>query len=160
MGRTFNIIAAMLIILLAVGLYKAKSEADAARAHVAKLQTEVDTARARIRTLSAEAAYLENPARVETLARRELGLKPAGIEQHKRLSELDDVLPAPAAAPAPPAAATKTTATKTAATKTAATQMPGPQTAAPNAASLKTASRAAGGSATPPLSPAPVKGAP
>jgi cell division protein FtsL len=100
MGRTFNIIAAALIILLAVGLYKAKSEADAARAHVEKLQTEVDVARAQIRTLSAEAAYLENPARVEKLARKELGLKPATIEQHKRLSEIDEVLPAPAGASA------------------------------------------------------------
>ena len=101
MGRTFNIIAAALIILLAVGLYKAKSEADAARAHVEKLQTEVDVARAQIRTLSAEAAYLENPARVEKLARKELGLKPATIDQHKRLSEIDDVLPAPPAAASP-----------------------------------------------------------
>ena len=99
MGRTFNIVAAALIVLLAVGLYKAKSEADVARAHVAKLQTEVVAARAQIRTLAAEAAYLESPDRVEKLARKELGLKPASIDQHKRLSDLDAVLPAAKEAP-------------------------------------------------------------
>lgn len=98
MSKTFNIIAAALIVLLAVGLYKAKSEADLARDRVAKLEGEVADARAQIKTLSAEAAYLENPDRVETLARKELGLKPARVDQHKPLSAIDEALPPPAKA--------------------------------------------------------------
>jgi cell division protein FtsL len=97
-SKTFNIIAAMLVVLLAIGLYKAKSEADLARAHVQKLETEVAVQRAQIKTMAAEAAYLENPARVEKLARTELGLKPARVDQHKPLSELDKALPPPAKA--------------------------------------------------------------
>ena len=75
-SKTFNIVAAALIVLLAVGLYKAKSEADLARDRVAKLEGEVAVARAQIKTMSAEAAYLENPDRVETLARKELASSP------------------------------------------------------------------------------------
>jgi cell division protein FtsL len=108
-SKTFNVGAILLIVLLAVGLYKAKSEADATRAHVAALEAEVAAARAEIKTMSAEAAYLENPDRVEQLARKELGLKPASLGQHKTLSELDSVLPPPRAPKKPPASIQKET---------------------------------------------------
>lgn len=98
MSKSFNIVAGALIVLLAIGLYKAKSEADIAREHVSKLETEVAAARAQIKTLSAEAAYLENPDRVEKLARKELGLKPASAAQHKNISDIDKALPPPAKA--------------------------------------------------------------
>jgi cell division protein FtsL len=93
MGKTFNIIAACLIVILAVGLYKAKSEADRMRAEVAKLEAEVATARSEVKTMAAEAAYLESPKRVESLARSELGLTPAKPGQVRPISEIDKALP-------------------------------------------------------------------
>src|SRR3972149_2371201 len=95
MGKTFNIVAVCLIVILAVGLYKAKSEADRMRAEVAKLEGEGASARAEVKTMAAEAAYLESPKRVETLARRELGLTAAKPSQVRPISEIDKALPPP-----------------------------------------------------------------
>jgi cell division protein FtsL len=100
MSKTFNIIAAALIVLLAVGLYKAKTEADIARARVSTLEAQVEQARAQVKSLSAESAYLENPDRIEKLANRQLGLKQAALGQHRPLSDLDAALPPPSPAKA------------------------------------------------------------
>jgi cell division protein FtsL len=102
-SRTFNIVAACLILLLAVGLYKAKTEADMARSRVAALEAQVEAARAEVKTLAAESAYLENPDRIEKLAKEQLGLKPAGLAQHKPIGDIDGVL----AQPSPPLAKAK-----------------------------------------------------
>jgi cell division protein FtsL len=95
-SKTFNIAAAALIVLLAIGLYRAKTEADVARARVAALETQVAEARAQVKSLAAESAFLENPARIEKLARQQLALRPAALAQHKPLAALASALPAPA----------------------------------------------------------------
>ena len=59
MGRFFNIVAVVVAIALAIGLYRAKTEADAARARVADLERQVSSAQAEIKTLAAEVAVLE-----------------------------------------------------------------------------------------------------
>jgi len=102
MSRTFNIIAVALIVLLAVGLYKAKTEADLARARVAALQAQVDAAKAQVKSLAAESAYLANPDRIEKLAKQDLGLKHAELSQHKPIADIDSALPPPARAKSEP----------------------------------------------------------
>ncbi|MBU6372562.1 MAG: cell division protein FtsL, partial [Alphaproteobacteria bacterium] len=77
MKRWFDIVAIVLIVVLAVGLYRAKLDADAARVRIERLEREVAEARDQVRTLAAEAAYLSAPDRIETLARQKLGLTPA-----------------------------------------------------------------------------------
>lgn len=81
MKRAFDIVAIVLIAVLAFGLYRMKVEADAARARIVKLEKEVTEARTQVRTLAAEAAYLSSPERIEQLARERLGLRPAAAGQ-------------------------------------------------------------------------------
>lgn len=88
MSRLFNIGAAVLALLLAIGLYRAKTEADGARARVRQLEGEVAAAQAELKILSAEVAVLENPARIEKLAREKLGLTPATPDKVRPLSDL------------------------------------------------------------------------
>ena len=88
MGRFFNIVAVVVAIALAIGLYRAKTEADAARARVADLERQVSSAQAEIKTLAAEVAVLESPARIEALAKQRLGIGPATPQQVRPETEL------------------------------------------------------------------------
>ena len=77
MKRWFDIVAVVLIVTLAIGLYRTKADADASRARIERLESEIAQARDQVRTLEAEAAYLSSPERIESLARKKLGLTPA-----------------------------------------------------------------------------------
>jgi cell division protein FtsL len=99
--RIFNIVAIVVALALAIGLYRAKTEADAARARVAELERQVGAARDEVKALAAEVAVLESPARIEELARRKLGVAPGGAGQPRAASEAGAVLPAPSAGKAP-----------------------------------------------------------
>jgi cell division protein FtsL len=68
-----RIAAAVLIVALAIGLYKAKTDAARTETHVRQLQTQVDESEAELRALRAEIAHLESPARIEALAEEHLG---------------------------------------------------------------------------------------
>jgi cell division protein FtsL len=76
-GRWFAPVAAAIIFVLAVGVFKAKTDAAAARKRIAELETQVAAQRDEARGLAAEVQYLENPRRIEALARRELQMAPA-----------------------------------------------------------------------------------
>lgn len=95
--RTLHILAAILIVVLAVGLYKAKSDASQAQAHVRDLQGQIDDTEADMRALRAEIAHLENPARVEALAERELGMRAGSAGAALPESAINQNLPAPRA---------------------------------------------------------------
>lgn len=98
--KTLQILAGVLVILLAVGLYKAKTDAAKAEAHVRQLQSEIGEREADLRALRAEIAHLETPARVESLAERHLGLDIGGEETALPESQIDTRLPAPRGAKA------------------------------------------------------------
>jgi cell division protein FtsL len=89
-GKWFVPLACALVFVMAVGVFKAKTDAAATRKRIAELEREVATARDEARGLAAEVQYLENPKRIETLARRELGMAPAGREQKKGAEELEE----------------------------------------------------------------------
>lgn len=76
MSKVVNIVALLIAVALAVALYKAKDEAGDARARIAALEGELSSEARAIQVLKAEIAYLEDPARLRTLADEKLGLKP------------------------------------------------------------------------------------
>ena len=93
--RHLQIAAAVLIAVLAIGLYKAKTDAARTEAHVRQLQNDVDEREADMRALRAEIAHLESPARVETLAEQHLGSTTGSSSAALPESALDSNLPAP-----------------------------------------------------------------
>jgi len=93
MRRTLHILAVVIIIVLAVGLYKAKTDAAKTEAHVRQLESQITDAEADMRALRAEIAHLESPARIENLAEQHLGLNEA--PQPLPESAMDARLPAP-----------------------------------------------------------------
>lgn len=96
--RTLHILAAVLIVVLAIGLYKAKSDASQAQEHVRTLQTQIDDTEADLRALRAEIAHLESPARVENLAERHLGVSVGSESAALPETQIDQRLPAPRSA--------------------------------------------------------------
>lgn len=76
MRKLFNGLAVLLVLVLVVGLYRAKSEADSARRRVAELEAEIALLETESRILAAEEALLDSPDRIERLARRYLRMAP------------------------------------------------------------------------------------
>jgi cell division protein FtsL len=93
--RHLQIAAAVLIVVLAIGLYKAKTDAARTENHVRELQSQIDEREADMRALRAEIAHLESPARVETLAEQHLGSTTGASSAALPESALDSKLPAP-----------------------------------------------------------------
>jgi cell division protein FtsL len=89
--------AAVLIVALAIGLYKAKTDAARTEAHVRELQTNLADTEAEMRALRAEIAHLESPERVEALARQHLGANVASESNALPETAIDQRLPAPRA---------------------------------------------------------------
>lgn len=94
MRRLVDAGLAAVIVVLAVGLYRSQMEADRARDRIAALERDIAAARADVQTLAAETAYLGRPARIEKLARETLGMRPAGLDQIRDASALDEIAPA------------------------------------------------------------------
>jgi cell division protein FtsL len=69
-------IAGLIVVGLLLGLFKTKSEAAATRKRIAVLEQSIAEGRAQEKALAAEVQFLESPARVEALARRELRMAP------------------------------------------------------------------------------------
>lgn len=72
--RGLYALAALIIVALVIGLYKAKTDAARTEANVRDLQEEIEQSEADLRQLRAEIAELESPARIETLAEDRLGV--------------------------------------------------------------------------------------
>lgn len=86
----------IVIILLAVGLYRAKLDAARTEAEVRTLQGRIADTEDELRALRAEIAHLESPQRVEALAREHLGADVGSQAAALPESEMDRRLPAPA----------------------------------------------------------------
>ena len=99
-GRYFVPVASVMILIMAVGVFKSKTDAAATRKRVAALEQSIDAKRDEARGLAAEVQYLENPRRIEALARRDLGMAPATRGQKKSIGDVGAT--APVTAPAQP----------------------------------------------------------
>jgi cell division protein FtsL len=95
--RVLHIVAAVLIVVLAIGLYKAKTDAARTETHVRQLQSQVDESEADLRALRAEIAHLESPARIETMAEQHLGITVGSESATLPESAINQRLPAPRA---------------------------------------------------------------
>lgn len=71
--RVLHIVAVVVLIALAVGLYRAKSNAARTEAHVRALNADIAEREARLRELRAKIAAQESPANIERLNAERLG---------------------------------------------------------------------------------------
>ena len=95
--RWLQIGAAVLVVALAIGLYKAKTDAARTQSHVRQLERLIEEREADLRALRAEIAHLESPARVEQLAEDHLGAVVGSEGAALPESAIDQRLPAPRA---------------------------------------------------------------
>jgi len=93
--RTLHIVGAVVVVLLAVGLYKAKSDAAQTEARVRALQAQIAETEADMRALRAEIARRETPERVAALAEEKLGLVVGSEAAALPETAIDRRLPAP-----------------------------------------------------------------
>jgi hypothetical protein len=88
--RIFNIVVIGALILAAAYVYRIKFDSTVQAEHLAKLRGEVRRERDRIAALRAEWGELDNPARIEILAKRFLQLKPVAPTQFDSLDRLPE----------------------------------------------------------------------
>lgn len=96
--RWIEIILAVVVVALVLGVYVAKAAAARESAQIAQLEREIAETRQRVRLLRAEAARLEQPGRLETLSRT-AGLAPVDMERQADESALATLKPQPEPVP-------------------------------------------------------------
>jgi hypothetical protein len=82
----------MLLIALALGLYRAKTEAGADRARLETMQIELAEEHQTIRILRNEVGELESPERLRTLAEERLGLVPLDPQRVVTLADAPQLI--------------------------------------------------------------------
>ena len=101
--RLLHLIVLGLLVAAAAYVYEIKFESTLRAERVAKMRGDIQRERDAIAALRAEWASLENPARIQALARRHLKLRPAEAAQFdgfERLPERPPILLPPQAAEA------------------------------------------------------------
>src|ERR1700759_1675747 len=93
MMRFLNLCVLVLLVLAAAYVYEIKFESTLRAERVAKMRGDVQRERDAIGALRAEWATLENPARIQGLARRHLHLAPAEAAQYDPLDKLPEKPP-------------------------------------------------------------------
>ena len=88
--RLLNFSVLVLLVLAAAYVYEIKFESTLRAERVAKMRGDVLRERDAIAALRAEWTTLENPARVQGLARRHLKLRPAEATQYDALDRLPE----------------------------------------------------------------------
>src|SRR3954463_744728 len=88
--RLLNLCAIVLLVLAAAYVYEIKCESTLRAERVAKMRSDAQRERDAIAALRAEWATLENPARLQGLARRHLQLRPADATQYDSLARLPE----------------------------------------------------------------------
>ena len=90
MIRLINICVIAALFVAAAYDYKIKFESTQRAEQVAKLRTEIRREHDAIAALRAEWSRLDNPARIQELAKRHLALKPVEQRQFDRLDQLPE----------------------------------------------------------------------
>jgi cell division protein FtsL len=88
--RFLNLCVVVLLVVAAAYVYEIKFESTLRAERVAKMRGDVQRERDAIGALRAEWATLENPARIQGLARRHLHLRPAEATQYDALDKLPE----------------------------------------------------------------------
>ncbi len=96
--RWIEIIGVLLVAAMIFSVYVAKAAAARESAQIAQLEREIAETRQRVRLLRAEAARLEQPARLEVLS-RSAGLAPVEMERQADGVALSTLKPAPQPVP-------------------------------------------------------------
>jgi cell division protein FtsL len=90
MMRILHICVIVALVLAAVDVYKIKFESTRQAQRVAKVKLEIRREQDAIAALRAEWAKLDNPARIQELAKRHLALKPFDPRQYDRFDNLPE----------------------------------------------------------------------
>src|ERR1700710_2857631 len=88
--RFLNLCVLARLVMAAAYVYEIKFEATLRAERVAKMRGDIQRERDAIAALRAEWATLENPARIQGLARRHLKLRPADATQYDALDRLPE----------------------------------------------------------------------
>ncbi len=96
--RWIEIIGLMLVAAMIFSVYLAKAAAASESARIASLERQITQNGQRVRLLRAEAARLEQPARLELLS-RDAGLGPVDVHRQATEASLSDLAPIPEPAP-------------------------------------------------------------
>jgi hypothetical protein len=88
--RILNLAVIGALILAAAYVYRIKFDSTVQAEHLAKIRSEVRNERETIAALRAEWSELDNPARIEALAKRFQPLKPIAPTQFDTLDQLPD----------------------------------------------------------------------
>jgi hypothetical protein len=88
--RILNLVVIGVLVLAAAYVYRIKFDSTVQAERVAKIRSEVRRERDRIAALRAQWGELDNPARVQALAKRYLQLKPVVPTQFDPLDRLPD----------------------------------------------------------------------
>lgn len=88
MMRLLNLCLIAALVLAAADVYKIKFESTRQVQRLAKLRADIRHEQSAIAALRAEWSKLDNPIRIEALARRHLSLQPMEARQHDRLDRL------------------------------------------------------------------------
>lgn len=91
--RLLNFCVLILLVAAAAYVYEIKFESTLRAERVAKMRGDVQREREAIAALRAEWTALENPARIQGLARRHLHLRPAEATQYDALDRLPERTP-------------------------------------------------------------------
>ena len=86
--RTLNIVLCATLLTLAISVNLAKTIAGRERNEIGQVEVDMDEERKRIRLLEAEVAHLEQPERLERLARGHLALGPLAARQEASVDTL------------------------------------------------------------------------
>jgi hypothetical protein len=90
MLRLLHLLVVAALVLAAADVYKIKFDSTLQAERVAKLRAEVRRERDAIAALRATWSELDNPERLQGLARRHLPLKPVDVTQYDALDHLPD----------------------------------------------------------------------
>jgi cell division protein FtsL len=88
--RLINLVVVVALVLAAAYVYKIKFDSTVQAERVAKLRAEIRRERDAVAGLRAEWAQLDNPTRIQGLARRHLALKPIEATQTDTIERLPD----------------------------------------------------------------------
>ena len=88
--RILNLVVIVALVLAAAYVYRIKFDSTVQAERLAKIRSEVRHERDSIAALRAEWGELDNPARIEALAKRYLQLKPVAPTQFNSLDQLPD----------------------------------------------------------------------